>query len=176
MKPLHWSAAICLALASAAVLPPSAFSQPAPGKGPSRQETVNAIRALATWFECDECHPAQLSAVTRFGQFVVPSLAATLNGGLSPAIRELLQRQLYERYGELVAQGEKNPKLRISAGREEFTARHLDDFDAKYRIRAAQALVAIGGPEARAALEAGLGKTERADVREVIGDLLKKIK
>jgi hypothetical protein len=165
-----------VALAIALLLPPAAFSQPYRDGRFNPKDAVNAIHALRAWFECEDCQPSQLAAVTKYGQSILPSLAATLNGGLSPATRELLQRQLYERYDELVAQGEKNPKLRISAGREDFTARHLGDFDARYRIRAAQALVAIGGPEARAALEAGLGKTQRDDVRAVIGESLKKIK
>ena len=176
MKPLHWSRAICAALAIALLFPAAAFSQPDSDKRLSRDETVNAIQALTTWFECEECHPSQLIAVTRYGQLVVPSLAATLNGGLSPASSELLRRLLDDRYSQLAEQGEKNAKLRITSRREDFVARHLGDFDARYRIRAAQALVAIGGPEARNALEAALGKAPRDDVRMVIEESLKKIK
>jgi hypothetical protein len=176
MKPLRWSPAIYLALAIALLLPAAASSQPDSDKRLNREDTVDAIRALSTWFECEECHVNQLAAVTRYGHFIVPSLAATLSGGLSPATRELLRRRLDDRYSQLTEQGKKNPKLAITARREEFVARHLDDFDAKYRIRAAQALTVIGGREARAALEAGLGKTERGDVRAVIGESLKKFK
>jgi hypothetical protein len=163
-------------LAIALLFPITAIGQQESGKRLSREESVNAIDALATWFECEECHPAQLIAVTRYGQIVVPSLVASLNGGLSPASRELLRRFLDARYTELTEQGENDPRLKITSSRNDFVARHLEDFDARYRIRAAQALVAIGGAEARKALEAALSKAERADVRTVIQQSLERIR
>jgi hypothetical protein len=163
-------------LAIAVFFPITALGQAKSGKGLSQQETVNAIEALATWFECEECHPAQLIGVTRYGQLIAPSLVATLNGGLSAASRELLQRRLDVRYTELAEQGKKDAKLNITSSRDDFVARHLGDFDARYRIRAAQALVAIGGSEARKALEAALSEAQRADVRMVIENSLKRIK
>jgi hypothetical protein len=157
------------------LLPLGVLSQPTPSKPLSVKEAINAIDALTTYFECEECHPVQLIAVTRYGDAIIPSLAATLHGGLSPASRELMRRSLAARYEQLVRQGEKDPKFKISASEKEFVARHLEDFDARYRIRAAQALAALGGPQARAALEAALSKTARADVRTVVQQSLDKI-
>lgn len=158
-----------MVLTSAVVsLPLSVFGQPAP-KPLSAKEATNAIDALTNWYECEECHPAQLIAVTGYGAAIIPSLAATLQGGLSPASRELMRRALTTRYAELVQQG------KISASEKEFVARHLEDFDARYRIRAAQALAAIGGPPARAALEAALSKKVRPDVGAVIQQSLKNL-
>jgi hypothetical protein len=173
---LKGTQASLIVLAIAAFFSITALGQPDSGKRLSRDETVNAIDALATWFECEECHPAQLIAVTRYGQIVVSSLVATLNGGLSPASRELLRRLLDARYTELAEQGEKDARFKITSDRKDFVARHLGDFDARYRIRAAQALVAIGGAEARKALEAALSKAERPDVRTVIQQSLERIK
>ena len=159
--------------ALAALVPLAGWSQDSARKLNASQ-AVSAIDALANWYECEDCHPSELKAVTAYGATVVPSLIATLNGGLSPATRELLRRRLEERYVALSAENASG--IKIGASRDDFVARHLGDFDARYRIRATQALCAIGGKEARAALENAFSKTNRSDGRSAITDCLKTIK
>ena len=48
---------------------------------------------------------------------------------------------------------------------EVYVKRDVDNFAAQYRARAAQALAAIGGPDARNALEAIMGKVGRGEVQ-----------
>ena len=166
-----WRMAACLALAIAAFLP--ATSQGVSGSSRmSRAETVKATQALAKWFDCDSCGEADLKAVTRHKQAVVPSLVATLNAGLSPANRQALHDSFGARYDELDAQGRKDPKFKMKSTKDEFIARYVDQYDALYRMRAAEALGAIGGANARAALKTALTNAKSADVRKAIQEAL----
>lgn len=170
-----WRRAVYLSLSIAAWFPTAALGQPDSSQL-SRAEAVKAVETLTRWFECADCGQSGLRAVTRYGQSVVPSLIATLNAGLSPASRELLRRLVDSRYDELVDQAQKRPDMKMASSKEEFIARYLDGYDAQYRIRAAQALSAIGGTNARSALETNLGKAERADVRTAIQRSLNEIR
>jgi hypothetical protein len=172
--PTSWLHAACLCTALACFLPPEAIGQTAPPL--SRAEAVRAAQVLVTWFECEECEAGELRAVTRYGQAIVPSLIATLNEGPSPASREILRQQMQDRYDELATYAQKNPNAKLASGREEFVAMYLGNFDAQYRVRAAQALGTIGGGRAREALQSALQKTERSDVRRTISEALSKIK
>jgi len=142
----------------------------------SKQNAEGAARALATWLECEECQSGELRAVTRFGEAIVPSLVAILNEGPSPATRELLRRELEGRYDKLAEFAQKNPDAKVASTKEEFVAMYLRNFDAQHRVRAVQALGAIGGKQARAALEAAAGKAERDDVRTTVRQSLEKMK
>ena len=113
--------------------------------------------------------------MTRFGQAIVPSLVAVLNEGPSPATRELLRRELERRYDQLAEFARKNPDAKVASTKEEFVAMYLRNFDAQHRVRAAQALGAIGGRQARA-LEAAAGKAERDDVRTTARRSLEKMR
>jgi hypothetical protein len=154
-------AAVLLALAAAV---PSALAQP---EKPSIKQTEQATRALATWLESDDFDPHRLAQVTRHGQLVVPSLIAALEHGPSPAKRELVRRSLDADYDALA---------RPSRARSDFVQHYMANFEALYRIRAAQALSATGGPAARTALEAWVAKAERDDLRTATRQALEKIK
>jgi hypothetical protein len=163
-----WAQALWVLIAIAALFPKTGLSQRDSGQLLSSAETERAVQALSKWFECEDCGAGDLTAVTRYGQSVVPSLIAALNAGPSPARRERLRRSLDAGYDRRVEQARKMPTRKIASNKEEYVARYVDNFDAQYRIRAAQALAAIGGADAREALEAALGKAQRADVRTAI--------
>jgi hypothetical protein len=99
-----------------------------------------------------------------------------LNGGLAPASRELVRRQLEVRYDDLTERARRNPNTRPAGTKAQFVTLYLDNLDAQYRVRAAQALGAIGGQRPRAALEAALAKAPRADVRAAIRTALNTIR
>ena len=65
--------------------------------------------------------------------------------------------------------------MKISS-KEQFIASNIDNLNAQYQVRAAQALAEIGGPTAIRALEDGLDKAKRADVRTTIKNSLSKLK
>jgi hypothetical protein len=167
--------ATALWLAVVLLLPMTAWGQTGAPRL-SKQNSERAAQVLATWLECEDCQSGELKAVTRYGQAIVPSLAAVLEAGPSPATGELLRRELEARYDKLAEFAQKNPNAKVASTKEEFVAMYLRNFDAQHRARAAQALGAIGGTQARAALEAAAGKAERDDVRTTVRQSLEKMK
>jgi hypothetical protein len=170
-KPVCRSLSVCICVALL-MLPTSAAGQ----QRLSPTESAQALEALTTWFECEECEAGELAAVTKYGQAVVPSLAAVLRGGLSPAAREHLRGELELRYDALVERSKKNPNARPKSSKSRFVSRYLDNRDAQYRVRAAQALAAIGGRDARRVLEEASQQRHRGDVQAVIRISLQKVK
>jgi HEAT repeat protein len=134
----------------------------------SRAQTEQAAYALHEWLEAEHYDPAELSAVTKYGESVVPSLTAALDKGPSPARRERLRRALEAEHGTL--SGSRVP------AKADFVKHYTSNFETLYRIRAAQALAAIGGPEARTAIEVAVGKAGREDLRAALQLVLKDVK
>lgn len=142
----------------------------------SAAESAQAVEAMTTWFECEECQGGELEAVRRYGQAVVPSLIAVLDQGLSPAMREQMRREFAARYDALGAQAQRNPSAKVASTKEEFTALYLGNLEAQYRVRAAQGLASIGGAQARVALERALNKQQRSDVQTAIRQSLSQLR
>ena len=156
---------------SAALFPPGVVLGETPDL--NEAERATARRALSNWYGCGECTEADLKAVTRHGEAVVPELIATLTGGPASAGRELLRHSLNEVYDGLVEQARERPDMKPASSREQFAARYLGGYDVLYRIQAARALKEIGGQDARAALQAALDHDRQApQVRTVIRQLL----
>jgi len=53
---------------------------------------------------------------------------------------------------------------------------YMGNFEAMYRVRAAQALAAIGGPAARDAIRQSMEIEKREDVRATLKELLDEVK
>jgi HEAT repeat protein len=122
-------------------------------------ESAKATTALASWLECVECQSGELEAVIRYSHTIVPMLTAVLRDGASPATRELLERQLSDRYALLAAYATAHPESGLSS-KEEFIANFLNNFDAQHRIRASRALAEIGGEDAERALQEAVQKAD----------------
>jgi HEAT repeat protein len=164
-----WGQSISLGLVVAVFLLPAAgLAQPA-------SERERAAQALAKWLEHD-CEEGNLKALTRFRQAVVPGLIAALKDGASPESRDVVSRLANASYDELIEQAQRKPDRRVASGRDVYVERDVENLDAQYRVRAAQALAAIGGADARDALENALRQAQREDVRETIQELLKKMR
>jgi hypothetical protein len=170
MSSLRFSAkrvrSACAAMLCAALASDMAWGQP---------DTASAAQTLAAWLGCEYCHHGELAAVARNGQAIVPDLIAVLNQGLSPASRDGLRKALEERYAQLVTQSKKNPHAPVGAPQEKFVELYLGKLDTQYRVRAVQALAAIGGDRARAALEAAASQTDRDEVRSTAQESLRKL-
>jgi hypothetical protein len=138
----------------------------------SEEEAGNPAQALANWLDCEQCEHGELDAVTRHGEGTMPGLTVALNQGPSAATRDGLGRALAERYEQLVEQSKKNRHVPIGGTRERFVEFYVGGLDAQHRIRAAEALAAIGGERARAALETAATQAQHDDVRAVITRLL----
>ncbi|HEV7238947.1 MAG TPA: hypothetical protein VGQ36_06865 [Thermoanaerobaculia bacterium] len=142
----------------------------------SVEETEVARQALVEWFECEECEEGQLAAVVKYGERMVPSLRASLLEGAAPASEELLRRDLESRYDELVRYAETHPEAKVASSKEEFVAMYIGNLHAQYKTRAAQALSQIGGPTANRALQEGLERADRPDVRATVEAAIKSAK
>jgi hypothetical protein len=156
----------CAVMLCAALAPDMAWGQ---------QDTARAAQALAGWLGCEYCDAGELAAVTGYGQAIVPDLIAALNQGLSPASRDDLRKALEERYAQLFAQSKKNPHAPLGAPKEKFVELYLGKLDTQYRVRAVQALAAIGGDRARAALEEAASQVDRDEVRSTARESLRKL-
>lgn len=150
---------------------------PAPaGEQLSPEEFDRLRRALVAWFECEECTEGQLRAVVAFGEKAVPSLVATLEQGPSPAQLEELRRALETSWAE-IQRHQRTNRMELPGGetglpgsREQYLETYLGNYVALYRVRAAQALAAIGGERAERALRSALDEPYREDVRRAIGE------
>jgi hypothetical protein len=129
---------------------------------PSPEQAAQARRAIVNYLECEECEEGELEAVAKLGQVAVPTLAATLREGPSQANLELLRRQLTASYRELKEYERTHPKAKVPGSEEQFIKTFMDNYVALNQERAAAALGAIGGPEARRALE----EASRAPLRD----------
>jgi hypothetical protein len=113
-----------------------------------------------------------MEAVVKLGGVAVPSLAASLEKGPAPASLELVRRQLIANYKELTEYAKTHPEVKISMSMDTYVNTYLDNYIALYRIRSAMGLGAIGGSEARKALEQALEADYRDDVRAAVKESL----
>lgn len=139
----------------------------------SVETSAEARIALVAWFECEECTDHELDRVVKYGDFVVPNLSATLQGGLSPSKREELRQHHWETYRELVEYAKKHKGSSLQMSEQEYLATYFESAESLYRSRAATALVRIGTPSARAALARSLELRELpSDVRRTVENAL----
>lgn len=131
-----------------------------------------ARTALVEWLECEECTENQLENMLRYQQQLQPLLISTLQQGPAPASRALYRHQLQQRYDRLVEYSRSHPEAKPSLPKDKFVELYLDNFDAQYRTRAAQALGEMGGEDSRKALQEALKYSLRDDVRKVVEDSL----
>ncbi|HWN11155.1 MAG TPA: hypothetical protein VNO50_18090 [Pyrinomonadaceae bacterium] len=142
----------------------------------SPDQWTQTRRTIVTYLECEECEEGELEAVVKLGESAVPTLAATLLEGPSPANREILRRQLLDTYRKLKEYEKTHPKAKTSQGEEEYVKTYAENYVALYQTRAARALGAIGGPNARKALEEASKLSLREDVKTEVKAALEKIK
>jgi len=161
-----------LLLVLVAIFPAAVPAQP---KDLGSAQSEQAVRAIAAWLNSDGHDAAHLAPLKKHSQIVVPSLTAALEAGPSPARRELARRSLEDQYETLAKYSQSGGKFRLGS-KADFVQYYLGNLETLYRMRAAQALGAIGGSEAKTALEAAAGKAGREDLRREIQRALKGIK
>ena len=49
------------------------------------EQSLEVRKAVVTWLECEECTEGELERLLRYGELAVPTLAAVLERGPSPA-------------------------------------------------------------------------------------------
>jgi hypothetical protein len=137
-------------------------------------EQALAVRqAVVAWLECEECTEGQLEGVLKQGPLAVPSLAAALERGPSPASLEKVRRHLEQSHRNLVEYSRTHDEVKVELNEEEYVKLYLENYRANYGIRAAQALGKIGGDAARKSLEAASKLSLREDVKKVVAESAK---
>jgi hypothetical protein len=137
------------------------------------EESLAARKAIVAWLECEECTEGELEAVLKLGQAAVPSLAATLERGPSPASLEKLRLHLESTYRQLVEYSRTHEEVKIDFSQEEYVKVYLENYVANHGVRAAQALGRIGGETARKSLENAGKLPLREDVKKVVEESAK---
>lgn len=140
------------------------------------EQAAQARRAIVNYLECEECNAIEVEAVVKLGQVAVPTLVATLSKGPPRTNLEVYRRHLTARYRELKEYERTHPEVRLPTTEEQYVETYMDNYVALYRVRAATALGAIGGTEARRGLEEAWRMPLRKDVREAVNASLEKMK
>lgn len=130
-----------------------------------------ASRAIISLLECEECTDGELEAVKRLGETAVPILVAYLRNGPSPPNLEKQKEHLIKRYEQVKAYGNSHA-LTFEISKKDYVRTYVENYKALYQIRSAQALSAIGGPDARRALREASQLPLREDVKTVVIKLL----
>jgi len=154
----------------------SATPSPKAPKALSPAEASAARHTIMAWLECEECEEGELEGVVRLGRVAVATLGATLNQGPSPASREELRLHLVDTYQKLSEYARSHPEATMSMAEDEYVRTYMDNYVALYRVRSAQALAAIGGPEARRHLQRASEQELRADVKSVVAESIRGLK
>ena len=85
---------------------------------------------------------------------------------LSPVL--ICRRKQGQRHRSLIEYSRTHDEVKIDQSEEEYVKQYLENYQAHYAVRSAQALAKLGGPEARKALEAAGKRKMREDVNVVI--------
>jgi hypothetical protein len=125
---------------------------------------------VRSWLECEECTDGELRHVVSLGDEAVPTLAAALGHGPPEESQARLRKHRLATYAQLKDYGS------VPMTEEEYVRKYAENTVALYQVRAAVALGAIGGSEARRALEGALGRGDRDDVQQAIRAALAEIR
>lgn len=134
----------------------------------SPEQSIEVRKAVVAWLECEECTEGEMERLARYGEYAIPTLVAVLERGPSPATLEKYRLHLESSYRNLVEYSRTHDEVKIDQSQEEYVKQYLENYQAHYAVRSAEALAKLGGPEARRALEAASKRKLRQDVDAVI--------
>jgi hypothetical protein len=137
------------------------------------EQSLELRKAVVTWLECEECTDGELDRLLKYGEVAVSTLAAVLDRGPSPASVEKYRLHLESSYRKLVEYSRTHDDVKIDQSEDEYVKQYLENYQAHYAVRSAQALAKLGGVEARRSLEAASQRKMREDVNQVVQDSLK---
>lgn len=137
------------------------------------EQSLELRKAVVTWLECEECTDGELDRLLKYGEVAAPTLAAVLDRGPSPASVEKYRLHLEDSYRKLVEYSRTHDDVKIEQSEDEYVKQYLENYQAHYAVRAAQALSKLGGVGARRSLEAASQRKMRDDVNQVVQESLK---
>jgi hypothetical protein len=180
-KPWPWLAiglAVALTVGACAGAP-----EPAPGGAaeprdlstprPSLTPPSEPLDVVLAWIECEDQCAGAMQAVVDLGAEATPLLMQIVTEGPPPERVEAMQQHLSRAYEELSAYGRTHPEAALTIEQADYLGLYLGNYTALYQIRSAQALVAIGDPQAAGVLQRALRSSERPDVRAAIQEALR---
>ncbi len=133
-------------------------------------------RSLDAWIECDDCKEDAAAVARKWGLAAVPLLAAFLHDGPPPERRELARRHLLKSWQDLKDYEKEHPQFKVPITEDDYVRTYLENLTARYQVGAAAVLAAIGGAQARAALEDSLATPLRADVKSAVSAFVRQMK
>lgn len=131
---------------------------------------------IFAWIECEDECADELAAVVELGPDAVPILIAFLSEGPPSDRADSMIDHLTQSFANLVRYSETHPEAAIELTEEQYVDVYLRNYIALYRIRSANALVAIGAPEASGAIDEALQAATRDDVRQVFTEALEALR
>ncbi|HKR03132.1 MAG TPA: hypothetical protein VJY62_00745 [Bacteroidia bacterium] len=146
---------------------------PAP---PSPQQAGEIRTAIINYMECEECTDGELEKLIKQGDIILPSLEAILKEGASPAKRTAYEYHLRSTYQELQEYQKTHPTTKSTLSENDYVALYMDNYTALYQSRAAHALGAFGGKQAKEILSNVDKSKVRDDVKNAIDESILKIK
>jgi HEAT repeat protein len=151
------------------------FQTAPPAPTPESRKASEMRRSIDALMECDDCKESQEQAVQKLGPAAVPVLATLLREGPSPEKRELVRRHLLQAYQDLKDYEKEHPQAKVPMTEQEYVRTYLENYTARYQVRAAYALARIGGPQARTALDEALRSPLRDDVKVALRNAIEQI-
>lgn len=131
----------------------------------AREPAGDVRRVLVAWLQCGECRDGELRAVRKLGPTAFPLLEAALEFGPAPAALAARRLELERSYRSLHAYAAGRRRMTIGLDEKPFVDAQLGSYVALYRLRAGQALLALGAPRAAAAVERALASDLRVDAK-----------
>jgi len=139
------------------------------------EQSLAIRQAVVAWLECEECTESELETVARYGELAVPTLGAALERGPSPASLEKYRLHLESTYQKVVEYSRTHDEIKLEQSQEEYVKMYLENYQANYVVRSAEALGKVGGREAARFLEAASKRKVREDVDAVVQEAAKTV-
>ena len=124
-----------------------------------------ARETVVAWLECDDCTDGELSAVVAAGSSALATLREALLNGPSRAREEEERAHLIATYERLIEYQRIEGDISLP-DRDQYIEMYIQNLVARYRIRAAIAMEAVGGSSAVETLQEVPLESLRDDVRD----------
>ena len=146
-------------------------AQPARSAQPTAPLTTDS--RVVSWLDCIECSPAELDALVKQGDAIVPALRQVLLNGPSQDRVDEKRRHLESTYRSMKQYEQKRPDRAVTLSEQQYIALYQEKFVLLNRTRAARALGAINTVESRRALVQALEAKPEPELRRNVERALK---
>jgi hypothetical protein len=135
---------------------------------PAPKAPGEVLSPIDAWMKCSECTEQDLQDVVKLGESAVPALGLLLRDGPPAASRQAMQNLLLAQFRNLKEFEKSHPQSKVSVTEQMFVNIYMDNYVARFQVRAAAALSRIGGPAAQSLLEEAQNASVRRDVQQAV--------